>query len=160
MLNTQYIVPFAESVRTVFATMMQLDVKVAETQSHLVSANYDISAIIGMSGDVVGSVALRMSEQVAKAVVGKFAGLQCEIEHPDFVDAMGELVNMVAGAAKAKFEGKDVSISTPAVVVGSGHRMACPANALCVTLPCELEIGTFAIDLAIREQGNQVKKAA
>ena len=37
-------------------------------------------------------------------------------EHEDFTDAVGELVNMISGGAKALLEGKEVSMGCPSVV--------------------------------------------
>ena len=152
-MDARYIAHYVESVRAVFSSMVQMPVRFGDPKVRTAAQSYDISGIIGMSGDVVGSVSLRMNEAVARAVVGKFAGLSCGIDEPDFLDAMGELVNMVSGAAKAKFEGKNVSISTPSVVVGAGHRIACPVRTTCVSLPCVLECGEFSLDIAIREEG-------
>lgn len=150
-MDASFIAHYINSVRTVFATMVRMDVRFGDPRACSVAQSFDISGIIGMSGDIAGSVALRMNNAVAQAVVGRFAGLSCGVEEPDFLDAMGELVNIVSGAAKANFDGKNVSISTPSVVVGAGHKIACPARTTCVTLPCLLECGEFVLDIAIRE---------
>jgi chemotaxis protein CheX len=155
----QYINPFVEAVRSVFSTMIHIDVTLGKPHLSKGAPQYDISGIIGMSGDVVGSVALRMPAPVAKVVVGKFAGSDYPVASPDFADALGEIVNMISGAAKAKFEGKNVSISTPSVVVGAGHTISQPTRSACISLPCEVYCGVFSIDISIRE-GNEQRKAA
>jgi chemotaxis protein CheX len=153
MMDSTYVEPFTHSVRAVFETMVRMPVTFGTPSPSRLDSGYDISGVIGLSGDLVGMAAMRMTERVAIAVVEKFAGVRCEPDSPDFLDAVGELVNLVVGSAKAKFEGKNVNISTPSVVLGSGHRIACRANTQCVTLPCVLESGEFSIDIAIREEG-------
>lgn len=150
MSDLSYVPHFKASIRAVFDSMIQMELVIGESSSGGPSRTYDVSGIIGFSGDVAGTVAIRLGEGVALAIVRKFAGIDCEMESPDFLDAVGEIVNMIAGAAKAKFEGRNVSISTPSVVVGSGHRVACPAKTTCVSIPCRLSCGEFSVDVAIR----------
>ncbi|HYD00536.1 MAG TPA: chemotaxis protein CheX, partial [Phycisphaerales bacterium] len=95
-----------------------------------------------------------------KVVIGKFAGSDYPMESADFADALGEIVNMISGAAKAKFDGKSVSISTPSVVVGTGHTIARPSRTVCISLPCKVYCGEFSIDIAIREEVQNAKAAA
>jgi len=150
-MNVQYINPFIEAVKVVFTTMLEIDVTVGQPFVSQVLPRYDVSGIIGMSGDVIGSIVLSFPAPVAEVVIGKFAGSACPVESADFADALGELVNMISGAAKAKFEGKKVSISTPSVVVGPGHTIARSSRDVCVSLPCKAYCGEFSIDVAIRE---------
>jgi chemotaxis protein CheX len=159
-MDVRYINPFIEAVRSVFSTMIHIDVTMGKPHLTEILPKYDISGIIGMSGDVVGSVVLSFPASVAKVVIGKFAGSDHAITSPDFADALGEIVNMISGAAKAKFEGKKVSISTPSVVVGQGHTIARPSSTVCISLPCIVYCGEFAIDVAIREDAQQAKIAA
>jgi chemotaxis protein CheX len=159
MSDISYVQAFTQSVRVVFETMVRMPVAFGDPSSCRLASRYDISGVIGLSGDVVGMVAMRMSERVATAVVERFAGVRHELDSPDFLDAIGELANLVVGSAKAKFEGKSVSISTPSVVLGSGHRIARRANTPCLTLPCLLECGEFSIDIAIRDHGFEAQAA-
>ncbi|QOJ01107.1 MAG: chemotaxis protein CheX [Phycisphaeraceae bacterium] len=158
-MDVRYINPFIEAVRSVFSTMIKIDVTLEKPHVAEILPRYDISGIIGMSGDVVGSVVLSFPAPVAKVVVGKFAGGDFAVTSPDFADALGEIVNMISGAAKAKFEGKNVSISTPSVIVGSGHTVTRPTGTVCISLPCKVYCGEFSIDIAIREENRQAKAA-
>ncbi len=159
MSDSIYVQPFTQSVRVVFETMVRMPIAFGDPSLCRLESRYDISGVIGLSGDVVGTVALRMTDHVASAVVEKFAGVRCELDSPDFLDAVGELVNLIVGSAKAKFEGKNVNISTPSVVLGSGHRLACRASTPCLTLPCLLECGEFSIDIAIRDHAVETEAA-
>ncbi len=159
-MDASFIKPFIESTKAVFSTMLASEVTFG--RPHMVESppRFDVSGIIGMSGDVVGSVVLSFPTPVAKVVVGKFAGSELPVESDDFADAVGELVNMISGAAKAKFDGKKVSISTPSVVVGPGHTVARPTNTVCISLPCKVYCGEFSIDVAIRTEAAAAKVAA
>lgn len=159
-MDVKYINPVIESVRSVFATMVHLELTLG--QPHIASdrPTHDVSGIVGLSGDVVGSIVLGFPGPVAAAVVSKFAGSDLAVGTEDFADALGELANMIAGSAKSRFEGKSVSISTPSVVVGQGHIIARPIRSACIALPCMLSCGTFSIDIAICEEPQPTRAAA
>ncbi len=158
-MDVRYINPFIDAVRTVFATMIHMDVSLGKPRLAEGVARHDVSGIIGMSGDVVGSIVVNFPIGVARVVIAKFAGADIPPENPDFADALGEVVNMISGAAKAKFDGKAVSISTPSVVIGNGHTVAMPARTVCISLPCRIDCGEFTIDIAIREESPRAHAA-
>lgn len=149
-MDAAYIKPFIDSTKAVFATMIKLEVSFG--RPHMVDElpHFDVSGIIGMSGDVIGSVVLSLPTSVAQKLVHKFTGNEFAVASEDFADAIGEIVNMISGGAKAKFEGKNVSISCPSVVVGVGHTVTRPSNTPCVSIPVKTTFGDFSIDVAIR----------
>src|SRR5690606_14553495 len=149
-MDASYIKPFIESTKAVFSTMLSMEVSFGKP--HMVDAlpRFDVSGIIGMSGDVVGSVVLSLPTDVARQLVTKFTSMEVDVASEDFADAIGEIVNMISGGAKAKFAGKSVSISCPSVVIGSGHTVTRPSNTPCVSIPCKTGFGEFSIDVSIR----------
>lgn len=157
-MDASYIKPFIDSTKAVFSTMLASEVSFG--RPHMVDAapHFDVSGIIGMSGDVVGSVVLSLPTDVAKKIVAKFTTTEFEVGSDDFADAIGEIVNMISGGAKAQFQGKSVSISCPSVVIGRGHTVTRPSNTPCVSIPCKTVFGDFSIDVSIRPE--PVAKAA
>lgn len=149
-MDAKHITPFIESTQRVFATMLGLKVTFGTPYVAESAPRHDVSGIIGMSGDVVGSVVLSFPTASARAIVAKFVGREVDSGGEDFADAVGELVNMISGAAKANFSGQSVSISCPSVVMGEKHKVAKPSDAVCVCIPCSCEAGEFAVDVAIR----------
>jgi chemotaxis protein CheX len=128
-MDAAYIVPFITSIQNVFSTMLQLPVEIGEpTVKPDGQPTFDVSGIIGMSGDVTGTIILSFPRETAERVVQLFAGMSMSADSADFADAIGELVNMVSGNAKALFPTKSVSISCPSVVVGTGHKVAIPSD--------------------------------
>ena len=152
-MDPAYITPFIASVQNVCSTMMQLQVTIGKPRvKNEAGATYDVSGIIGMTGDVVGSVVVSFPLESAKAVVALFAGQRLEADNPDFADAVGELVNMIAGGAKGMFRGtKNVSISCPSVVVGASHIVARQKDTPCIVIPCSTDCGELTLEICIRE---------
>lgn len=152
-MDPALITPFIKSVQNVFATMLQLPVEVEQPQIKDGSASsYDVSAIIGMSGDCVGSVVLSFEQESALRIVALFTGSEVSADSSDFTDAVGELVNMISGGAKALFVGRKASISTPSVVLGAKHVISSQKDMPVIVLPCVTDCGRFAIEIAIQDQ--------
>ncbi|USN98336.1 MAG: chemotaxis protein CheX [Phycisphaeraceae bacterium] len=160
-MDAGYITPFVKSIQNVFSTMLQLPVTVLDPaikQGN--SPSHDVSGIIGMSGDVKGSVILSFKLDAAESIVALFCGERMDPDHADFADAIGELVNMVCGGAKAMFtDKKRVSISCPSVIVGKDHGVCLPSDVPCVLIPCSTDCGEFVIEVAIRENAAANKAA-
>jgi chemotaxis protein CheX len=154
LMDPAYITPFISSIQNVFSTMLQLPVNVnAPSIKESSTATYDVSGIIGMSGDVVGSVVLSFPRSTAVRLVQLFTGQEISPESPDFADAIGELTNMVSGNAKGQFTGKKkVQISTPSVVVGQGHTIGRPREVPCIVIPCTTDCGEMVVEIAIQEK--------
>jgi len=152
-MDASALTPFMQSVQNVFATMLQLDVTIGQPSiKEEASATYDVSGIIGLSGDVVGSVVLSFPVETAERVVALFTGESLTSADEDFADGVGELVNMVSGGAKAMLEGRKISISVPSVVVGKNHTIARQKVSPCVRIPCECDCGEFVIEVCMQEQ--------
>lgn len=153
MDQAAYITPFIKSVQNVFETMLQLPVQVGQASVKQDGApQHDVSGIIGMSGDVEGTVVLSFPTATAERVVSIFTGEELSHTHEDFADAVGELVNMVSGGAKAQFTGKDVSISCPSVVIGSDHQVFGRKDVVCIMIPCQSDMGDFDVEVSLRQE--------
>jgi chemotaxis protein CheX len=155
-INPKLIVPFVDAIRSVFTTMVGVPTTVERPHVKTAPApTYDVSSIIGFSGDVVGSVVVSFQKAAAEKLATSFAGSPIDPNTPDFADALGELANMIAGSAK-KHLGNMASITVPSVVIGTGHTIARLSDVPCVVIPCKTEVGDFAVEVSIK----QVKPAA
>lgn len=159
-MDPAFITPFIASIRNVFATMMMLEVTIGEAHIKAdAGASHDVSGIIGMSGDVVGSVVVSLPQPVAAAVASRFLSAEIKPESPDLADAIGEIVNMISGNAKSMFGGgRRATISCPSVVVGKNHTIALSKDVPTVVIPCSTPCGDFTIEISIR--GSAAARAA
>lgn len=151
VVDVKLIVPFINSVRSVFQTMVKVETTVNRPQLKADSgALYDVSSIVGFSGDVIGNVIVSLQMKAAQKLVAAFAGAVIEPTSPDFVDAVGELANMIAGGAK-KHLGNAASITVPSVVIGKGHQIARLSDVPCIVIPCQTPVGDFAVEVNIKK---------
>ncbi|MEM8835207.1 MAG: chemotaxis protein CheX [Planctomycetota bacterium] len=160
-MDETIIAPFIKTTHHLFATMLQLEVRVGQpAQKEADAPSYDVSGIISIAGDVVGSIVLSFREETATRVVSLFTGSEVNELNDDLCDAIGELVNMVAGGAKAQLQGKNCSISTPSVIIGSNHVVHTGGDVVCVSIPCDCDCGEFAIELAVKTADAPAASAA
>jgi len=94
-------------------------------------------------------VVLSLPTDTALQAASKFAGVDLAQDHPDFSDALGELANMVAGQAKAQFEGFNVSISLPSVIIGKEHVVSQSRHRPRLSIPCDSQLGKFWVEVAM-----------
>ncbi len=150
-INPKLIVPFVNSVRNVFATMVGVSTTMDRPRIKTDRAPaYDVSGIIGFSGDVIGTVVVSFQKCAAAKLVEAFAGMAVDPDSPDFADAVGELANMIAGGAKQHL-GNAADISIPSVVIGQGHVITRPSDVPCVVIPCKTEVGDFAVEVSVKQ---------
>ncbi|MEM9372887.1 MAG: chemotaxis protein CheX [Planctomycetota bacterium] len=159
-MDANLIAPFISSVQHVFSTMFQLHVEVGEPSMKKGSeCSHDVSGIIGMSGEFQGNVVLSMPSEAAVAIVALLTGEKFESDTDDFADAVGEIINMICGNAKATFQRKNVSITCPSVVVGPNHRVTGQSDIPCVLIPCSTDCGELVLEVAIRQTATEAAAA-
>jgi len=149
-MDVQYINPFVFSICNTLETMCATKVTIGKPRVKEANTPLtDVSGVIGFSGDAAGSVVAHFTFDVASAIASKFACCEITPEHEDFSDAIGELANMIAGSAKARFEGLNISISLPNVVIGKNHNVSSAKNEKRILIPCETNLGSFLVELGM-----------
>ena len=110
---------------------------------------YDISAVVPLSGSLNGAIALRAPVASASAFIEAFAGDPAAPDSDEFSDAFGELANMVSGSAKAKYNSSSLSIGCPTVVLAPEHKIKMPSGTECWAVRFESPMGTFAVEVGL-----------
>ncbi|MEE9131452.1 MAG: chemotaxis protein CheX [Phycisphaerales bacterium] len=151
-LDPRYVTAFVQATKKVFQTMLGLEVTFGDPipgkLPHLVN---DISVIIPMTGGVIGTVVLSLPVASAEKIASSFVGSPVDRKSDDFADALGELVNMISGAAKANFAEKQVCLSRPSVVMGEENTVQPPSDSVCVSIPCRSSYGDFAVEVSLKK---------
>lgn len=159
-MNSEMMAAFAKSMKDTASMMLDLSVTMGKPELRTqAQSTFDVSAIIGLSGDCVGSVALSLPLDTATALVSRFVGSPVCSDDPDFADGIGEITNMIAGSAKANFHGMNVSISCPSVIIGPGHRVFQQREVPIIEIPINCEVGSFVLMVSIRNAA-QAQRAA
>jgi chemotaxis protein CheX len=150
MIDPNYIKPFVVAVKNVFETMINVPFSLGRPSLKKGSeVPHEISSIIGLSGNVSGSVVLSLSHDIAYQLASSLIGEEINELNEDCTDAIGEIANMIAGNAKTDFPSDNNYISVPSVVVGK-HKVTYPSGLPIINIPCKTDKGEMMIEIALK----------
>jgi chemotaxis protein CheX len=150
----QYIQPFIEVSKNVFKKFVNMDL----TPGMPYFANkdelkeWDISEVIGLTGEARGAVVISMKKDLIIKVTSMLTGsLHDEIDD-EVCDAIGEIINIIAGNVKKDLERYyHLVISLPTIVQGINHVIKWPlSNTRIICIPFSVLDGyTFSLSVTI-----------
>jgi chemotaxis protein CheX len=114
----------------------------------------DVSGIIGMTGDAIGSLAITFNEECIIYIANKMLGENHTEMNREVRDTVGELTNMISGAARKMMEKDNLKVfaAIPTIVFGKGHTVRHIIKGPSIVIPFETDKGTFAIDICLQSQ--------
>ena len=149
-MRAEYINPFITSLKNAFHTMLDCEVRRGEIRlkdNH--SPSGEVSGVIGLSGKAVGTVVLNFSKSVALQAASTMLMTEATEINDDVLDAVGELTNMVAGAAKAELEEYELMVSLPNVITGRDHDVHFPSNVTPICVSFETDWGDLTLEVGL-----------
>jgi len=150
-IKAEHINPFIASTIETFSTMCTLKVKPGTPNLRKeMYTPYDISGIIGLSGDLQGSLALGFHKATIFKIVHKFVGVTYELLSEEVRDAVGELANIISGNAKKGLGNHKIDISLPTIILGASHRVTNNKDIMTMVVPFTSEIGGFDMILFLK----------
>ncbi len=83
----------------------------------------EVTGMVGLAGALCGLLSIHCSSKVATEIASRMLGMGEEEAAQHWVDAVGEICNMVAGAFKAKIPGLEdqCMLSVPTVITGDSY---------------------------------------
>lgn len=160
-MDVKYINPFLHGTAEVLMKMSSLMVTADKPYAKTIDvAPGDVSGIIGITGDAVGSLAISFTEPcICSIVTGMLGELHMEINR-DVIDAVGELTNMISGAARSRLEkeGMILYAAIPTVVFGKNHTVQHILRSPSIVIPFNTDGGNFYVDVCLKSV--KKKKAA
>jgi chemotaxis protein CheX len=148
-MKVEYINPFIESVYDLFTTMLSSKAQRGNVGVSRGASNpREIMALIGLSGPARGTVAISFPTETAVAIVNRLLGTDTKVIDDTVSDAIAEIVNIVAGGAKAKLkigEGSTIDLSLPTVVRGDSYDIDYPSNSVWLEVPFDSDLGPFSM---------------
>jgi chemotaxis protein CheX len=126
-----YVEPFVEVTVNTFKEFV--GVEVSPRHPHFLDPEkafeWDISAVIGLSGVVKGAVIVSMKSELAIKLTDLLTGVEHTELDADVIDAIGEVNNIIAGNIKPKVPNGDrIVISIPTIIRGKEHSIAWPSK--------------------------------
>jgi chemotaxis protein CheX len=128
IIMEQYIQPFIQVTTAVFKELVHCDI--VPDRAYFIGKEaflaWDISGLIALTGEAKGLVAISMKT----ATASKIASILTRLPEPPaavIADAIGEVVNIIAGNVKKHLEEMfKIIISLPTVIRGKAHMVVIP----------------------------------
>jgi chemotaxis protein CheX len=150
-MNVFFVNPFISATINTCKTMLNTDARpgapVVKKEPY---PSHDISAVIGLSGEAQGFIALSFPKIVALKVVSGMLGTDIKIVGPELTDGIGELVNIIAGNAKKDLSSYHLSISLPNVIIGKDHIVTSPSGSPTIIVPFLCTFGQFSMEVCLK----------
>jgi chemotaxis protein CheX len=114
-------------------------------------ANMDVTAMVGLAGQLCGVLSVRCQEKAAMLMTSKMLGVALDKVGPEVADALGEVCNMVAGNFKNKIAGlaEGCMLSPPTVITGSDYNLHSMADSPSLEIRMLFESLPLTISLEI-----------
>ncbi len=141
----------------VFSTMLSLPLEAsAPFANPKPLSESDVTALIGIAGDRQGFVAIHCTHAQAREFTARLLGMERdEVTDTDSIlDAMGELVNMVAGNVKSGYAPCGLlAISLPTVVMTPKSVVRVKAGSASTVVEFSGCADTFRVEVMLNEPG-------
>ncbi|MDR3167491.1 MAG: chemotaxis protein CheX [Treponema sp.] len=150
----KYIQPFIDVCKNVFKEFVGCELLVDRPyfEEKETINDWDISAVIGLTGEARGAVVISMKTVLAIRLTDILTGSGHTNLDEEVVDAIGEIVNIITGNVKKSLEESfRLIISLPTIVQGKEHMIKWPnGHTRIICIPFNIfENETFVLSVAI-----------
>ena len=153
-MDVRYINPFIESTIHVLKTMASTSVEGGKPYlKNSPIAKGDVTGVIGLIGDVKGTVSVSFEEASILPIVSNMFGEKLTELNDEIVDAVGEITNMISGQARQKLEllGRNLRAAIPTVIIGKNHIISHITTHKIIAIPFSTENGEFTIEVSFEK---------
>jgi chemotaxis protein CheX len=151
-MNTAYINPFLEALIKVLEQFGIPNADIGDMEKkERTQVTLDVTAIVGLVGDIKGNVAYSLSQETAKNLISSMApGMVIEEFDTMARSAIGELSNMTTGKASILLSnmGVNIDISPPSIIVGEEiYFIISPVQSIAVNI--NTPVGRIEVNIEI-----------
>jgi chemotaxis protein CheX len=152
-MRIEFINPFIAAAGSVFSTMLGCtlvrgSLKLKDDHAPM----YEVSGLIGLSGRCRGMVLFSAGRETSLGIAEILLGARPEELNGDVLDAIGEITNMIGGAAKSRLEEYRLNIGLPTVICGKLHSIKFPPEVSPIVIPFDSELGPVCIEVGLVER--------
>jgi chemotaxis protein CheX len=151
----RYIKPFVDVCQNTFQVFCKTEVIAGRAyleEKDKYESFWDVSGIIGLSGDAKGALAISLKEETALKITEIITGEKYDSLEGSVTDVVGEIINIIAGNVKKDLEEMfQLKISIPSIVKGKLHQLVWPIDSrriICVPFTI-FDTQTFCLSVVI-----------
>ncbi len=150
-MRAEHINPFYRATRDVFQVMLRLETtRQALRAVEELAPVHEVNVVIGVTGDLKGSLLYSFPKNMALAMVHIMSGMEVQKLDAFVTSALAEVANIISGNAATYFSQDNLTcnIAPPQVLVGESGTLAM-ATDKAVVLPLQTDVGTFEITISL-----------
>lgn len=153
-MDVSLINPFINATVNVLETMAFT--KVTAGKPYLKTedmANGDVSGVIGLMGEVSGTLSVSFTEKCILAIVSSMLGQEMKELNEEIKDAVGEISNMISGQARQALDetGRVLKAAIPSVIMGKNHSIKHITTHPIMAIPFTTDHGGFTIEVCFEK---------
>jgi chemotaxis protein CheX len=153
-MDNDLVAAFAKAAKDTFKGMFGVDAaesgvrELGGAEDH----EWDISGLIGIAGQVQGVAAVRLKQSFVASLLAGSGVASGGAEEGRALEGglVGEMTNIIAGAAVSAMRDLQIDIAPPVVVRGVNHKICWPAIAPVMAIVFESPSGGFEVDLCVK----------
>lgn len=163
-MNVAYVNPFLSATINLLAQTFGMEAVPGQPylDERAARHRWDISAVMVLTGNAIGVVAIRLTRILAERLLVK-SGVTWDNpeEKDDLMNAMvGELVNIIAGNASSELGEYNIDISVPIVIQGEHHTVSWPDKAPIIGIPFSTPAGPLLVNISLIELPKAYQKSS
>jgi len=151
-MDVKYINPFLTATVHVVKTMAFTDLTPGSPYLKKgATAHGDISGIIGLTGDVTGSLSVSFTFPLLKEIIKNMLGDEISDISDDVRDTVGEMTNMISGDARRLLqqEGLNLSAAIPTIISGKNHTIKHVIQGPIIVIPFTANGGKAVVEISM-----------
>jgi len=153
-MDANLINPFIEATLHVLETMASTRAEAGKPYLKKDQvARGDVSGVIGMTGEIRGTISISFSEASILPIVSNMLGEEMKEMNEEIKDAVGEVTNMISGQARKRLDeqGRSLKAAIPTVIMGKDHSITHMTTHPIIAIPFSTDNGEFTIEVCFEE---------
>ena len=151
-MNSEHINPCLEACVETYSAMLDCKPR-KEGKVSLLTGMFPVASVIGfigINGAMRGAMMICMDDNIACKTVSRFLEEEEKEVNADVLDGIGEILNIIAGAAAAKLSQHKIGLGLPTVLCGEEPQMSADIESPWIMIPMKAnELGEFSIAITM-----------
>ncbi|MBF0609942.1 MAG: chemotaxis protein CheX, partial [Magnetococcales bacterium] len=125
-MQDKFLQAIRDAIQEIAETMLFVEIIPGESEHARCSLGADVSAVIGYSSSLKGSMRLAGPQKTVLKLAAALLGEERDVLDKEMEDAFSELANMIAGGVQTRVEGElgMIRMSPPVVISGKNHQVS------------------------------------
>lgn len=147
-VDVRFVNPIIRATTSLFSQMLRTQLQLGKPGLAPRRPYSGITGVIEIRGGIMGTIALNLSNHLAIAAASTLREEKLREVNLEVIDAIGEMVNIIAGQAKSELAAHKLVLGLPSVLKDRLHMVKFSGNPI-VRVPLYSQWGPLTIDFSM-----------